>query len=194
MFSDFSVWWEGLPLIEQIFWTIAVPFSLFFVLQLVLTFFAGDLPTDMDADAEIESDHGIGFQFFTLKNLVAFFTIFSWTGIACLDSGVSQGWAITIAVFAGLAMMALMTAILYFMSKAVESGTLEMKNAIGGVGEVYLEVKAKRENIGKVQIKVQGSLRTLEAITDDESDLKQGAVISVIRVINDNILLVTKSV
>ncbi len=188
--SDFSSWWEGLSLILKIYWGLAIPFTLFFILQLILTFIAGDVADDTP-DAEVEADSGVAFQFFTLKNMVAFFTIFSWTGIACIDSGLSTGVSLFISLLAGLAMMALMATMMYFIMKTNVSGTLKMKNALGQVGEVYLGLQAKRGNIGKVQIKVQGSMRTLEALTDDEEDIPTGKVITVSNIINDNILLVT---
>ncbi|MEQ8927612.1 MAG: hypothetical protein RLO81_17480 [Fulvivirga sp.] len=192
--DNFSVWWDTLTTLERIYWAIAIPFTLFFLLQLALTFFGGDIPEDAGADADIEGDDGIGFQFFTLKNMVAFFTIFSWTGIACLDSGLSNGLSIAISLVSGIAMMFLMGAIFYYLGKANESGTLQMKNAIGIVGEVYMEVKANRGNIGKVQVKVQGSLRTLEAITDDDIDLKPGKVITVQDLANDILIITTNKI
>lgn len=188
--SDFSSWWEGLSLILKIYWGLAIPFTLFFILQLIMTFVAGDAMDDTP-DAEVDADSGVAFQFFTLKNMVAFFTIFSWTGIACIDSGLSVGVSIFISILAGLAMMAIMATLMYFISKANVSGTLKMKSAIGLVGEVYLTLQAKRGSIGKVQIKVQGSVRTLDALTDDEEDILTGKVITVSNIINDNILLVT---
>ncbi len=191
--TDISSWWESLQSLEQIYWGFAVPFTFFFIIQLVLTFFGGDIPDDSSVDVDIETDDGIGFQFFTVKNLVAFFTIFAWTGIACLDSGLSNGLSILISVIAGLMMMLIMGGMFYFMDKADSSGTLKMKNAIGMVGEVYLEVKALRGNIGQVQVKVQGTLRTLEAVTDDEQDLKAGSVVTVSALVNDNLLIVTKN-
>jgi membrane protein implicated in regulation of membrane protease activity len=193
MMNDLTIWWESLQLLEQIYWGFAVPFTFFFVIQLILTFFGGDIPDDASADIDVDSDDGIGFQFFTVKNLIAFFTIFAWTGIACLDSGLSNGVSILISIIAGIAMMALMASMFYFMGKADSSGTLIMKNALGVVGEVYLEIKANRGNIGQVQIKVQGTLRTLEAVTDDKLDLKTGSVVTVTALVNDNLLIVTKN-
>ena len=193
MLENFPTWWDSLALLEKIYWGLAIPFTLFFILQLIVTFFGGEVVDDSSADADIEGDDGIGFQFLTLKNLIAFFTIFSWTGIACLDSGMSSGLTIFVSFIAGLIMMSIMASLFYFMSKATESGTMDINRAKGGVGEVYLTVKAQRGNIGQVQIKVQGSLRTLEAITDDHLDLPTGTVISVTDVINDNILLISKN-
>jgi len=194
MFTDFPGWWEALELLEKIYWGIAIPFTIFFILQMLLTFFGGDVPEDGGADIDVEMDDGIGFQFFTLKNLVAFFTIFAWAGIACLDSGLSNGISIIISFISGVAMMGIMGSIFYFLGKATESGTLKMTNAIGAVGEVYMEIKAKRGNMGKVQVQVQGTLRTLEAITDDDEDLNQGHIVTVSDIANNNILIVTKSI
>lgn len=191
---NFSEWWSTLSTLQQIYWGIAIPFSLIFLVQMLLTFFGGDFDTDGSTDFDVETDHGAGFQFFTIKNFVGFFTLFSWTGIACLDSGLSAGMTLIISLAAGIVMMAMMAGIFYYFSKLSDSGTLSIKNAIGGVGEVYLTIQAKRGNIGRVSIKVQGSLRELEAITDDNKDLSTGSAVSVTDVINNNTLIVTKSV
>ncbi len=187
-------WWDTLSTIQQIYWGFAIPFTIIFLLQMILTFVGGELHSDGSVDVEIDHDHGVGFQFFTIKNFVGFFTIFSWTGIAGLNAGFSNEFTILISIVSGILMMALMGAIFYYFSQLTDSGTMDIKNAIGGVGEVYLTIKAKRGNIGKVHIKVQSSLRELEAITDDDEDLSTGMVISVKEVINDDILLVSKSI
>ena len=135
----------------------------------------------------------MGFQFFTLKNFIGFFTIFSWAGIASLDSGYSNLTTVIISTISGLIMMTVMAGLFYLFSKLTDSGTMNINNAKGGVGEVYMRIEGGRGNIGKVLIKVQGSLRELEAITDDEDDLPMGAVINVKDVINDSILLVSKN-
>lgn len=193
MSYNFTEWWESLDTLLRIYWGIAIPFTLFFLLQLVMTFFLGDIPDDGSVDADVETDHGIGFQFFTLKNLVAFFTIFSWTGIACLDSGLSNTLSILISMISGIIMMVIMGGIFYILGKANANGTIKMKNAIGAIGEVYMEIRGKRDNVGQVQVQIQGTLRTLEAITDDNETLNPGAVITVKGIATNNILIVTKS-
>ena len=192
---DFSLseWWDSLATLEQIYWGFAIPSTLIFVVQTLMTFIGADLDTDGGADFEVEMDDGAGFQFFTLKNFIGFFTIFSWTGIACLDSDFGLGLTLIISVGAGVLMMGLMGTIFYYFSRLTDSGTMSIRNAIGKIGEVYLPVQAKRANIGRVSIKVQGSLRELEAITDDTKDLPMGTVIEVTDVIGDNVLLITKS-
>lgn len=191
--SNLSEWWNSLNTIRQIYWGIAIPFSLIFLIQMVLTFIGGEMEIDGDADFDVESDSGVGFQFFTLKNFIGFFTIFSWSGIAALDSDYSTATTLIISTISGLIMMTLMASLFYFFSKLTDSGTMDINNAKGAIAEVYMRIHGNRSNIGKVLVKVQGSLRELEAITDDEEDLPTGSVVNVKDVINDNILLVSKN-
>lgn len=193
MLLDFNDWWAETETLGRIYWMIALPSSLFFVIILVTTFIAGDVDGEVgDVDADIEGDGGIGFQFFTLKNLVGFFTIFAWTGIACIDAGYNTAITVGASAVSGLAMMTIMASIFHFMGKLSDDGTLLMQNAVGGIGEVYLTIQPKRNGFGKVQINVQGSIRTLQAMTDDEAELATGTVVRVKEIINDQILLVTK--
>jgi hypothetical protein len=192
---SFQTWWQAMELAEKIYWCIAIPFSIVFIIQMILTFIGGDFDdagSSGDADASIDSDDGIGFQFISIKNLIGFFTIFSWTGIAAINAGKSITFTIIISVLAGLAMMALMGLLIYYMGKLVEDGSLKLNNAIGKTGSVYLKIPAQRKGTGKVQVQIQG-FQTLDAITDDENDIATGAIIEIVEIINENILLVKKS-
>lgn len=188
--ETFSDWWSGLSVILKIFWSLALPFTVLFVLQLILSFMGHDTPDDLP-DAEIDADHGAGFQFFTLKNLIGFFTIFGWVGIAMIESGSSVGAAIAVASISGILMMLVMAGTFYLLMKAQHDGTMRIEKAIGHSGEVYLTIQSKRGGQGKVQIVVSGALRTLDALTDDDSDIQTGKRVTVASIVNDSILLVT---
>ena len=179
--------------IEETYWIIALIGSAVFFVIFILTFIGGG-DTDMDADVEDISgdDGGVGFQFFTLKNIVAFFTIFGWTGVICIDNKLSTTLSLVISSIAGLIMMVLTSLLFFYMNKLAKSGTLKIQNAIGAICEVYLPIGAKRSTIGKVQIKVQGSLRELEAITDEEEELKTSTIVKVVEVVSSELLLVEK--
>jgi len=182
---------DGMSSLEQTYWIIALVGSAVFVVIFLLTFIGGG-DADMEADAtDFEADDGgVGFQFFTFKNVVAFFTIFGWSGITCIDNGLSSTTTLLISTIAGLLMMVLTSLLFYWMHKLAESGTLQIKNAIGVIGEVYLPIGANRSEMGKVQIKVQGSLRELEAITDEITNLKTGTMVKVTEIVSAEILLV----
>lgn len=187
-------WWQGLEQLEQVYWIIALISSVFFVILMIGTFISGfGADADMSGvDAEVEGDHGIGFQFFTFKNVVGFFTIFAWSGLACIHADMSPTATIIISVISGLIMMTAMATLFYFMMKMTHSGTLVISNAVGTVGEVYLTIGKDRSSMGKIHINVQGSMRELDAMTDEDFDLKQGDIVKVIEVVSGEILLVEK--
>lgn len=183
-------WFSELSSFEKFYWVITGVSSLFFVFILISTFVGGDVDDVGDVDAEIDADTGVGFQFFTLKNTVAFFAIFGWSGVSSINSGNSTSTTLIISMISGLIMMILVALLMFYMRKLNDSGTLKIKNALGGIGEVYTTIGANRSKIGKVQIKVQSSLRDLEALTDHDTDLTQGEVIKVVEVTSNGILIV----
>nr|WP_298901518.1 hypothetical protein [uncultured Psychroserpens sp.] len=187
-------WFSALDGFSQFFWIIALIGSLLFVFVIITTFAGIDGGDDIgDVDSDIDADTGIGFQFITFKNLVGFFTIFGWTGIACLNAGMSKSVSVIIATVCGLIMMAIMAAMFFSMRKLADSGTLDYKNAIGAIGEIYLTVGANRTRMGKVSVRVQGSLRELEALSDSLVELKSGALIKVVDVTSNGILIVEQT-
>ncbi len=184
-------WFDALESFEKVYWIIAGVASLFFLFVAVSTLMGGDTDDiDGDVDADIEGDVGVGFQFFTFKNLVAFFTIFGWSGISSIDAGYSHTTTIAISVICGLVMMFAMAFLMMQLTKLKSSGTLIMSNAKGAIGEVYLTIGGARSTMGKVQVTVQGALRDLQALTDAENDIKTGTVIRVTDVTENGILIV----
>ena len=182
-------WWAQLTTIEQIYWSIGIPATAIFLVFLVMSLVAG-ADTDIDLDSDVDLDIDAGFQFISLKSLLGFFTVFAWSGLACLESGMSNVSTILVSFISGLGMMTLVAAIFYFMSRVTDDGTLKMKNAINGIGEVYLTIPGKRVGFGKVQIRIQGRLHELEAATDEEKDIPTGRLVTVLEVVNDEVLIV----
>ncbi len=190
--ESYTDWWGDLSLVLKIYWGIAIPFTVLFVLQSILSFL-GHESHELSHDAQHDADHGVGFQFFTVKNLIGFFTIFGWTGIASIDGGLSTTMSMVLATLAGLLMMTIMAGLFYLLMKAQADGTMKFNKAIGQVGEVYLTIQSNRKGLGKVQVNVMGSLRTLDAMTDDDADLPTGKIVTVSSIAGDNILIVTSS-
>lgn len=183
-------WFSNLEFLSKLYWSIALVGSLVFIVVMVMAFVGGDADDLGDVDTDIDSDAGAGFHFITFKNLVGFFTIFGWSGIACIDAGLSTPLTIIISVICGLLMMVIMAALFYFVSKLSDSGTLIYKNALDAVGEVYLTIGADRSSMGKVSVNVQGTVRELDALTDSQTPLKSGTIIKVVDVTSNGILIV----
>ncbi|SDG66969.1 hypothetical protein [Winogradskyella thalassocola] len=179
-------WFSNLEFLPQLYWLVAIIGSLIFSVVMVMAFAGGEAD---DIDGDIEA----GFQFISFKNLVGFFTIFGWSGIACIDAGLSSALTIIISVICGLLMMVIMAALFYFISKLSDSGTLNYKNALDAIGEVYLPIGADRSKMGKVNVSVQGTMRELDALTDSLTPLKTGTIIKVVDVTSNGILIVDQT-
>jgi hypothetical protein len=195
MFMTITETWQGMFLLEKLFWCCAIPFSFFFLIQMIMTFLGGDMDAievDGHADLSIDGEEGIGFQFISIKNLIAFFTIFGWVGIACIKGGLSDTLCIIIATIAGILMMVVMATLIYFMGKLTENGTANLNQCVGKIASVYLTIPKNRTGMGQVQVNI-GGLKTLNALTDCDENINTGEVVDVIQVINDEILLVKPS-
>lgn len=185
--TDINAWWQTLDTLNKALWAIALFFSLLFVIQTVLTFVGGDV----DAEEPDGFDGEMGSEFFTIKNFIAFFTLFAWAALAAIGNGLSAGAGLTIGVVAGILMVVLM---MFLMRKAAQmkhSGTLNINNAVGLTGQAYLPIPATRGGNGKVHLRVQGSLKELDAITDDPTTIATGSMVRVKEIINGRLLLVT---
>lgn len=195
MLLDISTWWQSMQLFEKIFWVIALLFSFLFLVQTILSFVAGDNDTAMgDADSYIDHDDGIGYQFFTIKNMIAFFTMFGWTGIACIHGNRSVPATILFSLLSGIVVVAVMIILMRLMGRLKESGTMNIGNAVDQTATVYLIIPAARKGMGKVHVKIQGTLRELNAITDQATDIASGSLVRITGVVNENILLVTSNI
>lgn len=187
-------WFSNLDALPKFYWIVALISSFVFVIVIIMTFVGLDGAEDFDdVDSSIEADTGIEFQFISLKNLIGFFTLFGWSGIACLEEGLSKPLTVLISTICGLIMMTIMAAMFYYMRKLTDSGTLNYNNAIGAIGEVYLTVGPNRSRMGKVSIRVQGTLRELEALSDSLVDLKSGSIVKVVDVTSNGILIVDQN-
>lgn len=188
-------WFSNLDTFSQFYWIIALIGSIVFLFIVITTLLGVEGGGDIDdVDTAIDTDTGIEFQFITLKNLIGFFTIFGWAGIACIGEGFSKPITVLISVIAGLIMMSIMAAMFHYMKKLTDSGTLNYNNALGAIGEVYLTIGANRSRMGKVSVRVQGTLRELEALTDSFSELKSGTIIKVVDVTSNGVLIVDQTI
>ena len=157
-----------------------------------MLFIGGDSDMDADADSDFDGDHGDGVSVFSVKSVVSFFMFFGWSGLAAADGGLGTIGALAISFVAGLIMMLLTAWVFMLFIKLQASGTMDIKNAIGTVGEVYLTIPPQKQNLGKVQIIIQGGLRTMDAVTEEPEAIKTGSKIEVIDVESSTLIVKSK--
>jgi hypothetical protein len=187
-----ELWWTSLDLYLKIMWGIAIPVSIIFIIQMIMTFVGlgdhGDISTDSDGDADMQ----IPFQLFTFRNFVNFFLGFAWTGISLYEVIVNKAWLTLLGVIVGLVLVTIVMAILYALSKTVQSGNIDINNATGKTATVYFTIPAAGKGMGKIQMSIQQAVREYDAISDATEPIITGALVRVKSVIDAHTLLVEK--
>ncbi|MBN2222345.1 MAG: NfeD family protein [Vallitaleaceae bacterium] len=191
-------WWNDLGIVRQIFYFFAVPATAILLIQSILSLIGladfdaeVDMPGDMDVSSGIEDSFFGDFQFFTIRGLVAFFSVFGWTGAALADSA-NLLFVAVIAFGAGALAMFAIGYLFYAMSKLQANGNIRYDNCLGKTGEVYLTIPPVNQGRGKVTLTVQERLIEVSAITEGNAPIKTGEQVKVIRVLDDHTVVVEK--
>jgi hypothetical protein len=187
-----ELWWTSLDLYLKIMWGIAIPVSVIFIIQMIMTFVGMGDHGDLSGDADSDTDVAIPFQLFTFRNFVNFFLGFAWTGISFFDAIENKMWLTLLCVFVGLLLVTIVMALLYALSKAIQSGNIDIKDAVGRTATVYFPIPAARKGSGKVQLSIQQAVREYDALTDEDEKIPTGAIVRIKNVINATTLLIEK--
>ena len=179
------------PLLRM-FWFIALPASLIFLVQTVMTFLGTDAGDGLDADFDGDFSGADGpFQLFSLRNLINFLLGFGWSGVSLWNSFENKTLLIFIAALIGLVFLFLFFIIIRQLNKLQENNSFSIQNTLNKSGTVYISIPEGKTGAGKIQISVKGSFHELNAVTLGES-LPSGTVIRVTEVLDDNLIVVEK--
>lgn len=186
--------------LERLFVTCAAFGTILFIVRLVLMFLGGGgeegaADTDGVADAETHdfgdsefSDSDLSFRALSLQGITAFFMMFGLVGWALVRQGnVPPVLAIAGGTIAGLGTVWVMKKIFQVAGSLQSSGNIDLQNAVGQEGRVYLTIR--NGQTGKVQIAVQGRLSILNAMTEGPDELKTGQGVRVVRVVADTLVV-----
>ena len=184
------------PTIDIVFLACAVAGGLAFAVWLVLQFVGADVEGDVDAGGDFDASEASGssdvsFTLLSFQGLSAFLTMFGLVGLSAHREGeVGPFMSLGFAIAAGLILSWAISRLFSGFNKLQSSGTLRMESAVGQEGTVYLTLPESGE--GKVRLTVQGRLKVLPAIAENDERIETGARVLVLRVNNGHTLVVTK--
>jgi membrane protein implicated in regulation of membrane protease activity len=177
------------PLLKT-FWFVAIPASLIFIIQTIMTFIGTDSSDGLSADFDGDlSGAEAPFQLYSLRNLVNFLLGFSWTGISFYTSISSKPLLIAISLAVGILFVILFFMIIRQVQKLAEDNSFKISNTLNKTAEVYLTIPENKKGRGKILISVNGAFHELDAMTENDK-IQSGAVVKVVKIENNNILIV----
>ncbi|MFA6262338.1 MAG: NfeD family protein [Bacteroidia bacterium] len=179
------------PLLKT-FWFVAIPASLIFIIQTILTFMGADASDGLEADFDGDFSGGDeSFQVFSLRNLINFLLGFSWTGISFYTTISNPLGLILFSLIVGALFVYVFFIIIRQVQKLAEDNSFKLINTLNQSAEVYLTIPEHKSGKGKIMISVKGAFHELEAMTDQDR-IPSGATVKVVRIENNNVLIVEK--
>lgn len=120
---SFDGWWEGQVFFSKIYWLITIPASLIFIIQMALSFLKADsksVPLNTPVTPN-RVEITIAFQLINFRNVIGFFTAFGWSGLACIDAGLSTESTILTSLLCGFVIIVTMATVFYYMGKLMDT-------------------------------------------------------------------------
>lgn len=148
----------------------------------------GDLNVDSPGIDDHHADSDVGFKLLSLQGITSFLLMFGLVGLALYrQNGLGVLIAISGALAAGMASVMAIAKIFSMVNKLQSSGTINIENAVGMQGKVYMTIPENGR--GRVLVTVQNSLREYDAASFDNGTISSGAPIRVVWV-DGNVLVV----
>lgn len=194
-----EAWWQEITLLNKVFALSALLFSVLFVWQIIaiLIGVAPDSHVQVDAagaahgsdvhgHAPHSADGAVTFTLVSLRSLLAFGTLFSWSGTLYLFGGTSAVLAIVFSVFWGLIAMFAVSYLLYCLLRLQERGNISHSSAIGAEGTVYMDIP--EAGIGQIRVPAGGVMSFLKARSLNGMPLSAGTKVIVVGIDENNVL------
>jgi hypothetical protein len=192
--------YASLNALEKVFLYCAALGGFVFIIRVALMFIGadaddidvgGDVDFDMDAgDALGDSD--ASFKLLNLQGITGFLMMFGLVGLSSMrEFGMNSLMSVVCGSIAGYATLWILAWVSSIMMSMQSSGTLNLSNAIGQEGTIYLRIP--KDGTGKVRVAVQKHLKVMDAVAEDKKEIKDGERVQVVSLVSGNVLVVKKA-
>ena len=208
-------WWNAMNMLQQSFAVVAIPATVMLFLQTIMLLFGigGSQDSDADTDVAESSDftddfdisddgdfdntdhsysenHDAGLRLFTVRGIVAFFSVGGWLGVVLGETSLHFSLVLLISILGGLISLFTIALILKWSLKLQDEGNIDIKNALGKTAQVYVPIPADGKSFGKVTLVLQDRYVEYSAITKHNETLKTNSLVKITGVINQSTLVV----
>ena len=177
---------------DMLFAASALVGGILFVLYFFLLMIGGIATDIFDGLFGIDVDMGAdaSFKALTFQGIMAFLMFFGLAGLYVTKSGGGPSPAILAGAIAGGASMYFTGKLFELFVNLQQDGTVELSEAIGAKGQVYLRITD--EGVGQVTVEVNEAQRTFNAKSEDGTGIATGDFIEVVDTIGE--VLVVKRI
>lgn len=195
---------DNMSWIEIVYWGSTIIGGTLFLLRTIMLLVGGGIGHDdfdpgLEPHMETDLDHSgtavdsdFSFKMLSMQGITAFFMMFGLVGLAILRTNAAIILSVAGGTAAGLLAVWIISFLFAQMKRLQSEGTLDLQNAVGASGSVYLVIP--KEGSGQVQVPVQGSLRIFDAVSADKKMIRTGEKIQVVGVVDQKTLVVEKKV
>lgn len=159
------------------------------VLQFTMLLFGVGGDSDLD-HGDVGHDQGAFLKLFSLQTISTFLTFFGLVGLGTERLGWSPLTVAVTATAAGVAALLLVARLMRALSQLHSQGNVDLHNAVGHTGNVYLRIPAAGHGQGRVLMQVQGRTVECRAIHRGGVEIPTGARVRVVERTDDDTLVV----
>jgi ABC-type transport system involved in cytochrome c biogenesis permease subunit len=150
----------------QTFWYIAIPVSMVFLFQAIMTFAGMGMDMDISDDFHLEDPSGV-VGYFTIRNGINFLLGFSWAGIIFHPTISNKFFLIIAAIAVGIVFLTLYFYLAEQVRKFEEDNTFNPTELVDKEAKVYLKIPANGLGYGKITVSHKGTSHELDAYAEN---------------------------
>ena len=175
----FSNWWSALNIEQQIFWSLAIVFSILSCILVLLDLFG------FDQEQEQSANQNKSIRVLDARTGLILFTSFGWFGV--LFSAFNYEWQQSLLFAAsGALVLSFLQGLIFGFPWNKE---LDIKRLVESTGQVQKTIPPHRNGVGKVHLDVRKKTYELDALTTGQ-ELPEGVPVRVIDIIDERVLVV----
>lgn len=174
-------WFNSLTSIERVYALIAIPSTVVLIIQTLMLLFGAIGDFDSDGDGLADSTGGDdGLALFSIRSVMAFLCVGSWSGILLCQTSLPTAAAVVLSIVIGAAALLLMALLIKLILSLQSTGNIQLSNAVGKVGQVYIPIPPNSNGSGKINITIQDKYEEVSAVTTETTAIKTGELVRVV--------------
>ena len=159
-----------------------------FLMRLILMFFVGTDGDPSAADASLADSSDAMLRYVSIQSLSSFALVGGLAGFWAERTFHNSMVSVLLALFAGALMVFIMVRITMLLMKLQTKGNLEITDAVGKEGTVYLTIP--EEGMGQIDFNMQGRKLFRKAASETGQRIATGTKVRIVRVTDDSVLMV----